>query len=106
MDELVADGYNAYYVSTDVRDEAKVELLITTKIKKYGTLNGIVNNAGIGIDKKSLHEYTIEEYDRAMLIDQRSVFLGMKHAIKGILDCTADGFVINIASLAGITWNN
>ena len=46
-EELRSQGYEAIGVQTDVSDEKSVEHLVQTAISAYGTVDVLVNNAGI-----------------------------------------------------------
>ena len=79
----------------------------TLLLKTYGRLDGIVNNAGISAESRPTHEYSISEFDKLTSIDLKGVFLGMKYGIEAILKSKASaGFVINVASLAGLLGNS
>ena len=107
VQEIIAAGGEAKFFPVDVSKEEEVKALVDFAIDAYGHLDGIVNNAGIGIDNKPFHEYSAQEYDSAMAVDQKSVFLGMRYGIEAILKSESPkGFVINIPSLAGITGNS
>src|SRR5438445_12267726 len=46
--QIRKEGGDAMAIQTDVTDEAQVERLITETVKRYGRLDLLVNNAGIG----------------------------------------------------------
>ncbi|MRH45112.1 SDR family oxidoreductase [Aquibacillus halophilus] len=105
--EIKEQGGQVEFFSADVSNEKQVKELISFAIKKYGRLDGIVNNAGISADNRPLHEYSLDEYERLMSINLKGVFLGMKYGIEAILKSkSSSGFVINIASMAGIEGNS
>ncbi|MFX3633200.1 MAG: SDR family NAD(P)-dependent oxidoreductase [Candidatus Pristimantibacillus sp.] len=105
-EELTHNGGTVVFVKTDVSSEADMENLVAITVEKFGKLDGIVNNAGIAASYRPTHEYTVEEYDRLTAINLKSVFLGMKYGVKGILKSkSTGGFVINVASMAGILGN-
>ncbi|MFD0698441.1 SDR family NAD(P)-dependent oxidoreductase [Paenibacillus sp. GCM10027628] len=107
VEEIQSNGGEASYFQTDVSIEEDVKGLIDFAVDTYGRLDGIVNNAGIGADNRPTHEYTTAEFDRLTSIDLKGVFLGMKYGIEAILKSKSPGgFVINIASIAGLAGNS
>ncbi len=107
VDEIISAGGAAKFFPVDVSKDEDVKAMVDFALEAYGRLDGIINNAGIGTDNKPFHEYTPQEYDSAMAVDQKSVFLGMRYGIEAILNSkSTSGFVINISSLAGITGNS
>ncbi|ACT02320.1 SDR family NAD(P)-dependent oxidoreductase [Paenibacillus sp. JDR-2] len=105
--EIASNGGDAVFFKADVSKEEDVRGLIDFAVETYGRLDGIVNNAGISADSRPIHEYSIEEFDKITAIDLKGVFMGMKYGIEAILKSkSASGFVINVASLAGIMGNS
>lgn len=107
VEEIKANGGEAVFYKTDVSNEADVRGVVEFAIETYGQLDGIVNNAGISAENRPMHEYSIEEFDRLTAIDLKGVFMGMKFGIEAILKSkSSGGFVVNVASLAGIMGNS
>ncbi len=101
--DLKAKGCDVVFCKTDVSKESDVQNMVNTAVTTWGRLDGIVNNAGIGGDFAPLHEFSVEEYDKLMAINQRGVFMGMKYGIEAILKTKSTcGFVICTASLGGL----
>ncbi|SFE53381.1 NAD(P)-dependent dehydrogenase, short-chain alcohol dehydrogenase family [Paenibacillus catalpae] len=107
VQDIITGGGEAVFFKTDVSLEEDVRGLIDFAVTTYGRLDGIVNNAGISADSRPIHEYSIEEFDKITAIDLKGVFMGMKFGIEAILKSKSPGgFVINVASLAGIMGNS
>src|SRR5262245_16022852 len=64
----------------DVRCADDVSRLVDTAVKATGRLDIVVNNAGIGMVKQ-IPDVTEEEWDRALDINFKAVFLTAKYAI-------------------------
>ena len=83
----------------DVNVEADRVNIIKKTIEKFGKLNVLVNNAGMG-EGGDITKATLEQYDRVMNTNVRSVFhltqLAVPHLIK------TQGNIVNISSVAGI----
>ena len=95
-----ASGGEATYVHLDVTKEADWRRAVDTVLTKYGTLNVLVNNAGILI-RKGIEDTSEEEWDRIMAVNVKGVFLGIKAAIPAMRR-GGGGSIINISSTAGL----
>jgi NAD(P)-dependent dehydrogenase (short-subunit alcohol dehydrogenase family) len=98
--EESAKSLGAIFVPTDVRDPKSVERLVRTACDKFGGLDIMFNNAGIGI-VSPLVETTEELYSNTIRIDLDGVFWGLKFAGKVML-AQQRGAIVNTASVAGI----
>jgi NAD(P)-dependent dehydrogenase (short-subunit alcohol dehydrogenase family) len=65
----------------DVSDESEVEAVFAAAVEAFGTINAVLNVAGIG-GAARLADATIDDYERLMAVNLRGVFLGTKHAIR------------------------
>ncbi|WP_445520540.1 SDR family NAD(P)-dependent oxidoreductase [Streptomyces sp. NEAU-174] len=88
-------------VPLDVTDEATVEAAVTAAVKRFGRLDGALNNAGITSDGTPLHEKDTDAYDRVMEVNARGVFLSMKHEIPALL-AAQGGSIVNVSSVGGM----
>lgn len=87
-------------VTCDVRQESQVQALIERAVDQYGTINILVNNAGIGLVKQ-IQDVTEAEWDACVDTNLKGTFFGCKHAIKYML-ATGGGAIVNTASNAGL----
>jgi len=94
-------GGDAHYVHLDVSREEEWIACVNSTVRKHGRLNVLVNNAGIVIKRVSIEERTVDEWDKVMAVNLRSVFLGTKHVIPHMREI-GGGSIVNISSLAGI----
>src|SRR5688572_17171753 len=69
-------------------------------VEKFGTLNGIFNNAGIGLVKPFL-EMDPASYLKVIEVDQHSVYYGMYYAARKMVSLGAKGTFVNTASIYG-----
>lgn len=107
VEEIRSAGGEATFIKTDISNEDDVKKMVASTIDIYGRLDGLVNNAGIAAANRPTHEYSIDEFDQITEVDLKGVFLGMKYGVKGILTSKSTrGFIINIASLAGLLGNS
>jgi len=96
-----AHNGDAQYVHLDVTKEEDWQRAVSFTVERYGKLDVLVNNAGIVIKRVPIEERTVEEWDRVMAVNLRSVFLGTKYAIPEMRR-NGSGSIVNISSLAGI----
>lgn len=99
-DELGALPIGAHIAPCDVSSESAVIDLVETGRRQFGTIDVVVNNAGIGL-KKSLLDTTSAEFDRIVSINFKGVFLMGRSAIAAMRETGGKGRVINIASELG-----
>jgi NAD(P)-dependent dehydrogenase (short-subunit alcohol dehydrogenase family) len=85
-------------VHADVSVESDVAAMIeATRSAFDGRVDILVNNAGVDGPTKPLGEYTLEEFERLVAINQRGVFLGMKYALP-VMAAQGGGSIVNTAS--------
>lgn len=107
VEDIKFSGGEASFIRADVSKEEDVKEMINFAVKTYGHLDGLVNNAGIAAPNRPTHEYSVDEFDKVTSVDLKGVFLGMKFGIEAILRSkSTGGFIINIASLAGLLGNS
>ena len=87
----------------DVSVEADVERLIETAVDRFGPLDAMFNNAGIGGAFGPITEQSVDDWDATFAVDVRSVFLGTKHAARTMIEHGRGGAIVNTASIAGLT---
>jgi 3-oxoacyl-[acyl-carrier protein] reductase len=98
-DEVAAAGGQALPVVADVSDEAAVTRLVGAAAERFGTIDGLVNNAGIGTFT-SVATMATADFDRMWGVNMRGVFLATR-AVLPYMTRQASGDIVNIASLAG-----
>jgi NAD(P)-dependent dehydrogenase (short-subunit alcohol dehydrogenase family) len=99
--EIIEAGGSAQFVAADVSDAAQAENLIEATVARFGRIDILANNAGIGGGKLRLHELEPEDFDRVIDVNLRGTFLCSKYAIGYFLD-QHDGRIVNTASTYGL----
>ena len=100
--QMIRDaGGEATFIAADVSDEADVQKLISKTVETYGRLDCAHNNAGILGKFGPAHETDTAMYDQIVAVNQRGVFLCMKHEIPAMLQ-NGGGAIVNTSSAAGI----
>jgi NAD(P)-dependent dehydrogenase (short-subunit alcohol dehydrogenase family) len=87
----------------DVAVERDVSALVGLAVDRFGALDCMFNNAGVGGAFGPLGETTVEEWDFTFAVLVRGVFLGMKHASLQMRAQGRGGSIINTASIAGLS---
>lgn len=86
-------------IVADVTNPADAQRIITVTIEKFDRLDVLINSAGI-IENGTIETSTLEQYDRIMNTNVRSIFnltqLAVPHLVK------AKGNVVNLSSVCGI----
>lgn len=84
----------------DVTDWRSVEAAAEQVEAKFGKLDALINNAGIGSFSAKLHELPTDEWDKVMNTNLRGVYYCIK-AFTPLLMKASDAHIVNISSLAG-----
>ena len=104
LEELKSKYKNIKILKFDISQNDKIEEFIENATKELGgTLNCIVNNAGITKDNLSIR-MSMDEWKKVIDINLTSTFLLSKFSIKKMLK-NKSGKIINITSIVGHTGN-
>jgi len=96
-------GDSASFVRTDVAREGDVVAMLDHAVERFGRLDILFNNAGVGGAIGPLTETSVEDWDYTFDVLAKGVFLGIKHAAKILREQKAGGSIINTASIAGLS---
>lgn len=94
--EIEAKGGIASAYSVNVAKQEEVKALVEFAVETYGTLDIMVNNAGINRDGM-LHKMSVENWDTVIAVDLTGTFYGTQEAIK-YMRPRESGRIINISS--------
>ena len=96
--KIEAMGGEALAVATDVTDEQAVANLFAQAVEKFGTVDVLINNAGIA-ENTPVHETRLEQWMQVINTNLTSAFLCAKHAwpifLKG-----GHGRIVNVGSIS------
>jgi NAD(P)-dependent dehydrogenase (short-subunit alcohol dehydrogenase family) len=101
VDEITEAGGTAQYWHLDVSSESEVRDVFAEILDRLGSIDVLVNNAGISGRDKPTHELTEEEWNQVIAVNMNGVFLCSKHALS-IMRKTGGGSIINLSSIYGI----
>jgi len=98
--EIEAAGGQAVYRSTDVTRRQDLQALVDSGVDRFGRVDVIVNNAGIG-PLSRFDELRVEDWDAMIDVNIRGVLYGIAAALP-VFRRQGSGHVINIVSTAGL----
>jgi NAD(P)-dependent dehydrogenase (short-subunit alcohol dehydrogenase family) len=94
-------GVEPVFMQCDVSKADQVQSMMQEVVKKFGRLDFAFNNAGIEGDNGPLQECSLENWDRVLNINLKSIFLCMKVQIP-LMRSQGSGVIVNCASVAGM----
>src|SRR5512146_3224475 len=99
--QIAAAGQHAIYLSHDVTDEARWREIIAETERRYGRLDILVANAGIGLMVPSIVEMSLADWRRQTAVNLDGVFLSVKYGIP-LMRSSGGGSIIMTSSIAGL----
>jgi 3-oxoacyl-[acyl-carrier protein] reductase len=100
-DRICKDGGKALAIAADVRDFASFKKAVDQAAKAFGSLTGIVNNAGmlnvVPITRCNFEDIPDSEWDESFRLNTKSAWYGCKAALP-YLRANKGGSIVNIGS--------
>lgn len=97
--EQAAEKYiGAIPIAADIRNPEEIENMFEEVATKVGFIDGLVNNAGVGLSKMA-HQVSEEEFDRLYDIDIKGVWQVSKIFVNRLLQRKKPGSIVNISSV-------
>jgi NAD(P)-dependent dehydrogenase (short-subunit alcohol dehydrogenase family) len=99
VDTIKGAGGQSRFVKLDVTSEAEWRAAVEATVGAFGTIDVLVNNAGISgtADPDML---STSAWDNLMNVNARGVFLGMKSVVP-VMQKAGRGSIVNISSISG-----
>ncbi|WP_031470339.1 SDR family NAD(P)-dependent oxidoreductase [Sciscionella sediminilitoris] len=101
VDSLAAAGHTAEAYEVDVTDAREFAALVHGVADRHGGLGALVNNVGMEGAVAPLVSYPEDVFERVMRTNVHSVFLGLRAALRVMLEA-GSGAIVNSASTSAI----
>ena len=92
---------DALGIRCDVSSDTDVQKSVNDIIEKFGHIDFLVANAGIGGGPNKAHEVSVDEWNKVIGVNQTGVFLMNKYVISEMLK-TGGGAIVNTSSMYGL----
>jgi NAD(P)-dependent dehydrogenase (short-subunit alcohol dehydrogenase family) len=102
-DELRGEGLDVNSIAANMTDEEALAGVIRSHKERFGRLDVMVNNAGVGIGE-AMHELTTKYVDMQLGVNLRAVIIGTREALPLLREAGAEhgkALIVNTASIAG-----
>ena len=98
---LVKSGHNALGIGCDVTNEQSVAAAIERTVSEFGGPHAAYNNAGIHVPIVETADALAEDFDRAIAVNLKGVWLCMKHQLRHMRS-HGGGAIVNCSSQSGL----
>jgi NAD(P)-dependent dehydrogenase (short-subunit alcohol dehydrogenase family) len=98
---IAADSGTAAAHAADLTDEAQAKGAVAAALDRYGRLDFLDNNVGIG-SRGSVVDEPPETWRRMMQVNVETMFLVSKHAIPAMVRTAGRGAIVNISSISAL----
>jgi NAD(P)-dependent dehydrogenase (short-subunit alcohol dehydrogenase family) len=100
IDEVISELEGEHLaLPCDVSDQSQVEKAINDTRSFFGRIDAIHNNAGIAHPSKCLHDTTMDEWDRLMNVNVKSIYLTTRYGFESLK--SSKGCILNTSSMVG-----
>jgi NAD(P)-dependent dehydrogenase (short-subunit alcohol dehydrogenase family) len=101
VDMIVREGGKAAAFAADVTDEAQCRALVDEAMSRFGRLDFLDNNVGIG-SRGSVVQEDPAEWRRVMQVNVETMFLVSRHAIPAMIRSGGGGAIVNVSSISAL----
>ncbi|PLR79468.1 3-hydroxybutyrate dehydrogenase [Bacillus sp. V3-13] len=98
--QLQNEGYDAIGIKCDVTSEAEIEQAISETVNHYGSLDILINNAGLQ-HVSLIEDFPTEKFEFMIKVMLTAPFVAIKHALP-VMKQQKFGRIINMASINGL----
>ncbi len=102
LDELEsAHGDAVRGAVVDVTDYAQVAAMLDAAVEAFGTIDVVINNAGIGAPKMLLEHDPVDDWEPVTAVNQKGVYHGILAAGRKLVALGKPGVILNTSSVYG-----
>jgi NAD(P)-dependent dehydrogenase (short-subunit alcohol dehydrogenase family) len=102
-EELAQEGYDVQAIAANVSAEAEIQRVVSSHRERYGRLDALVNNAGVGIGA-TVGDIETKRLDMQLDINLRSIVLFYRECVAMLRKAAAEhknALVVNTSSISG-----
>jgi NAD(P)-dependent dehydrogenase (short-subunit alcohol dehydrogenase family) len=103
VDGLAAEGLEVHGVAASLGEESEIQKVVTAHRERYGQLDVLVNNAGVGFGA-SVGEIQTKHLDMQLAVNLRAIVLFYRECVPDLLTAAAEhsnALVVNTSSISG-----
>jgi NAD(P)-dependent dehydrogenase (short-subunit alcohol dehydrogenase family) len=100
---LKADGFDVQSIAVNISDEAQIKQVVDAHRERFGRLDVLVNNAGVGVGE-SVADIATKKLDMQLDINLRSIVLFYRECMPMLREAAAEhrnALVVNTSSISG-----
>jgi NAD(P)-dependent dehydrogenase (short-subunit alcohol dehydrogenase family) len=101
VEMIAAEGGTAAALACDVTSEADCKALVDATVDRFGRLDFLDNNVGIG-SRGSVVDEKAEQYRKVMQVNVETMFLLSKYVIPAMIKTAKGGSIVNISSISAL----
>lgn len=98
---IAEEGGTAAAFAADVTDEAQARAMVAAAVERFGRLDFLDNNVGIG-GRGSVVDMEAADWQRVMHVNVDSMFCASKAAIPAIKETAGGGAIVNVSSISAL----
>jgi NAD(P)-dependent dehydrogenase (short-subunit alcohol dehydrogenase family) len=98
---ITAEGGEATAHAADLTREVEAKTLIDAVLARYGRLDALDNNIGIG-SRRTVVEESLAAWQKVMQVNVETMFLTAKYAIPAMIETAGGGAIVNISSISAL----
>lgn len=92
-------GATTYPHRLDITSTDEINILVKDVVEKFGHIDILINNAGVGGSEKPILKMTEEDWDTTVATDLRGIFVLTQAVARQMVDRGRGGKIINVASI-------
>jgi len=102
LEMVEREGGAAFVLETDVTDPEACRAAVAETVRRWGRVDVLINNVGIGGPPGTAVDVDLDEWDRAMRVNVTSMVL-MARCVIPEMRAAGGGAIVNLGSVAGLT---